>query len=277
MDLYVVSSAYVSELEAIAVKLHNKIILFGLVILLFTLLLSMYYLRKLLIPVCELTQTVNEITQGNYSIRAKVTTDDEIAILAKNFNLMVDRLEEQIRTLDQKVQEKTLELKYLAITDSLTGLYNRRYFAEIASEIFELGKREHETISMIMLDIDKFKKINDTYGHQAGDKVIIALAKILHDLKRESDVACRYGGEEFVLLLPKTHSKGAFILAERIRKMVEQFQVSTDNSTHIQFTVSLGVSEVDYHEDANIESLIRRSDNAMYQAKKEGRNRTCSL
>jgi len=277
MDLYVVSSAYVSELEEIATHLHDRIIFLGFVVLLISLLFSAFYLHKLFSPICALTETVNEIAKGNYSIRAKVTTDDEIATLAKNFNLMVDRLEEQIKNLDLKVKEKTEKLRQLAITDALTKLYNRRYFSEIASEIFELEKREGKTLSVIMLDIDRFKQINDTYGHQVGDKVIQQLAMVLGQMKRESDVACRYGGEEFILLLPKTASGGAVILAERIREEIEKIQIELDDAEPVCFTVSLGVSEVNYAEDGSIDTVVRRADDAMYQAKHDGRNRVCQM
>jgi len=274
MNLYVVSSAYVSELEAVANTLHKKIIFLGLLILLVSLLFSAYYLHRLFSPVCALTKTADEIAKGNYSIRASVTTDDEIAKLATNFNTMVDRLEEQIKTLDEKVKEKTEKLKKLAITDSLTGLYNRRYFTEIAAEIFELERRENDTLSVIMLDIDKFKKVNDTYGHQAGDMVITRLASVLENMKRESDVVSRYGGEEFILLLPKTSVDGAYILAERIRHEIEEISVTLDDGREIKFTVSLGVAEVDYGEDHTIETVIKRADDALYQAKASGRNCT---
>jgi diguanylate cyclase (GGDEF)-like protein len=277
MKLYVVSSAYVSELEAVANTLHNRIILLGLLILVLSLLFSTYYLHRLFAPVCSLTKTANEIAKGNYSIRATVATDDEIGVLAKNFNTMVDRLEEQIMNLDQKVKEKTEKLKQLAITDSLTGLYNRRYFSEMALEIFELEKRESDTLSIIMLDIDKFKRVNDTYGHQAGDEVIVQIAVILEHMKRESDIVCRYGGEEFVLLLPKTSGEGAYVVAERIREEVAETIIDFQKEKQISFTVSLGVSEVIYEKDNHIEAVIKRADDALYKAKQSGRNRTCKL
>jgi diguanylate cyclase (GGDEF)-like protein len=277
MKLYVVSSAYVSELEAVANTLHNRIILLGLLILVLSLLFSTYYLHRLFAPVCSLTKTANEIAKGNYSIRVTVATDDEIGVLAKNFNTMVDRLEEQIMNLDQKVKEKTEKLKQLAITDSLTGLYNRRYFSEMALEIFELEKRESDTLSIIMLDIDKFKRVNDTYGHQAGDEVIVQIAVILEHMKRESDIVCRYGGEEFVLLLPKTSGEGAYVVAERIREEVAETIIDFQKEKQISFTVSLGVSEVIYEKDNHIEAVIKRADDALYKAKQSGRNRTCKL
>jgi diguanylate cyclase (GGDEF)-like protein len=130
----------------------------------------------------------------------------------------------------------------------------------------------------MMLDIDKFKNINDTYGHQVGDQVIITLAKIINEIKRESDVVCRYGGEEFIMLLPKTSKAGALDLAQRIRVAIERYEILIEEkNTTVRFTVSLGVSEVDYSKDSEIEDVIRRADNAMYIAKREGRNRTYEL
>jgi len=277
MDLYVVSSAYTDELESVSRSIHNQLLYLGIGVLLLTLLLSIMLLRYLLRPVEKLTHTASLIAEGNYRIRAPVDTNDEIGTLARNFNTMVDRLEEQIRTLDLKVKEKTEALQELAITDPLTKLFNRRYFAEVSSQMFSLAKRESEPLSVIMLDIDRFKTINDTYGHLNGDRVIEALADVVRSTKRESDIACRYGGEEFVLLLPKTPLNGAVELAQRIRKAIESYSVASDTDETIQFTVSVGVSEADYMKDKSIESVTKRADDAMYQAKKEGRNRTCAL
>jgi len=222
--------------------------------------------------------TADIIAKGDYKLRTKIYSDDEIGILATNFNLMVDRLEEQIKNLDRKVKKKTEALRELAITDPLTKLYNRRYFSEISTRIYDVAQRESEALSVMMLDIDKFKNINDTYGHQVGDQVIITLAKIINEIKRESDVVCRYGGEEFIMLLPKTSKAGALDLAQRIRVAIERYEILIEEkNTTVRFTVSLGVSEVDYSKDSEIEDVIRRADNAMYIAKREGRNRTYEL
>jgi len=278
MKLYVVSSAYVSELEEISRCLHNKILRIALLILLLSFIVSSYYIRKLLQPIHELAKTAEVIANGNYDIRAIAKTDDEIGNLAKNFNIMVDKLQDHIQNLDKKIQEKTEELKSLAITDPLTKLYNRRYFSEISSELFELDKREGKALSVIMIDIDKFKNINDTYGHQAGDIVIEKLASMISYMKRESDIACRYGGEEFVLLLPKTTKEGAYKFAQRLRTKIEQTVVRVAGiEEHITFTISIGVSEVNYSTDTHIETVLKRADDAMYQAKNEGRNKVCII
>ncbi len=165
----------------------------------------------------------------------------------------------------------------MAITDPLTKLFNRRYFSEVSPQMFSLAKRNDEPLSVMMLDIDRFKKINDTYGHQTGDKVIESFAEIVRSIKRESDIACRYGGEEFILLLPKTAIEGAAELAQRIRQTIEAKPVTSSMGESVHFTVSVGVSEADYEKDSTIEAVIKRADDAMYRAKREGRNRTCTL
>ena len=161
------------------------------------------------------------------------------------------------------IRERERELKLLATTDYLTKLYNRRAFGEISESIFHLAKREKEKFSIVMLDIDDFKKVNDTYGHKAGDDVLVNLSNTLKEMSRESDIVCRYGGEEFILLLPKTDVKGAYFIAQKIKKAVEK----------LHFTVSLGVSEVDLEHDKNIEAVIKRADDALYESKRNGKNR----
>lgn len=169
------------------------------------------------------------------------------------------------------------ELELLASLDPLTRLYNRRYFAKAAKTILDLAKRNKKELTIVMLDIDNFKAINDLYGHKVGDNVIIELAKELEVNTRNSDVICRFGGEEFIILLPETDMNGAKIIAEKIRKNTEKILVNTNQGRDISFTVSLGLSSVDITEDNSIEPAISRADKAMYEAKKSGKNRTCEL
>ena len=143
------------------------------------------------------------------------------------------------------IQNLQNELKLLASTDPMTKLYNRRYFIQTAKHIFDLNKREKQDLSIIMLDIDKFKNVNDTYGHDIGDKVIIALSNELTNQHRASDVVCRYGGEEFVLLLPNTSLNNVNNLANKIKNAVEHLTIKLIEH-NIKFTVSLGVSKVDF-------------------------------
>jgi diguanylate cyclase (GGDEF)-like protein len=168
------------------------------------------------------------------------------------------------------------ELKLLASTDPITKLYNRRYFSQISAHSLDLAKRENKDISLIMLDIDKFKNVNDTYGHKVGDDVIIALANQLIKNQRKSDISCRFGGEEFVVLLSNTSLNGAKILAEKLREAIESLQISIADNQIVKFTVSLGISQIDIKNEINIEAGLKRADDALYVAKESGRNKTCS-
>ncbi len=274
MDIYAVSSVYVDDIVCTARTIRNQLLLIGLLVLVLSLLFGALMLRYLLKPMETLTRVAGEIAQGDYTKRAQLNSNDEIEELAKYFNMMVDRLELQIKTLDQQVKEKTKELEVLAVTDPLTKLYNRRYFTEISNEMFAMAKRQREPLSIVMFDIDHFKNINDTYGHLVGDRVIGRFANIIRNVKRQSDIACRFGGEEFILLLPKTGIEGAKELAERIRIYAESEEITVEDGRSVTFTVSVGVSECDFERDDSIEAVIRRSDDAMYTAKKSGRNRT---
>ena len=157
----------------------------------------------------------------------------------------------------------------LAVTDSLTGLYVRRYFMRKLKEEIVRAERYSKVLSVIIADLDRFKNINDTYGHDAGDKVLKALGKFLQASIRDVDIIARYGGEEFVILLPDADKEAAFALAERLRDSFGQTQL--ENLPPI--TMSLGVST--FPEDGTtIEELIKKSDAAMYAAKQDGRNQT---
>jgi len=169
------------------------------------------------------------------------------------------------KALEQAFQK----MEQLASTDQLTGLYNRRSMLErIEIETVRMG-RTWKPFSFIMLDIDDFKKINDTFGHECGDNVLIMLAQVLADSLRLQDVPARWGGEEFLLLLPDTTIDGALQLAEKICHNIESICVSC-HENKIQFTVSAGVSSYDHPEP--IESVIRKADDALYHAKKAGKN-----
>jgi diguanylate cyclase (GGDEF)-like protein/PAS domain S-box-containing protein len=175
-----------------------------------------------------------------------------------------------------ELKNKEKSLKMLASIDPLTKLYNRRSFSEMASHLFNLAKRDKESISLVMVDIDNFKNINDTYGHKIGDDVIILVSSILLTMSRESDIVARFGGEEFLMLLPKTDIQGAVTIAEKIRAKIEESSLSIDKDKEIKFTISLGVSEVFIKNETDIEAGIKRADDALYKAKRNGKNKVCS-
>ena len=169
------------------------------------------------------------------------------------------------------------QLQLLSITDSMTKLFNRRYFENTAEHYFESVKRNKTDLSLIMIDVDNFKQVNDNYGHKIGDLVLIELANILLNQSRKSDIVCRFGGEEFIILLPQTNLEGADFMAEKIRKYIEKSTLTLDNSKQLKFTISLGVSQVNILVDKNIQDCIKRSDDALYEAKDLGKNRVCVI
>ncbi len=174
-----------------------------------------------------------------------------------------------------KLQELHEELRELALRDSMTKLYNRRYFSSVSEDIYNIALREKTDLSLIMIDIDRFKNINDTYGHKIGDDVIIDLAIRLIVQQRKSDIICRFGGEEFVILLQKTSLEGAGVVAEKIRSELESSVVRLKNGKSINYTVSLGVAQVNFQKKQSIEDVLNQADNALYRAKDSGRNRIC--
>lgn len=165
-------------------------------------------------------------------------------------------------------------LEQETVTDPLTGLYNRRYLERELANEFKRAKRYRRPLSVLMLDVDHFKKVNDEYGHRVGDKVLAALADILKANVREADVVARYGGEEIVVIATETPAKGAADLAERLRKAVARSALVTledVEKSSIHATVSIGVADADSRM-GDADSLIRAADTAMYLAKSAGRN-----
>jgi len=198
----------------------------------------------------------------------------QIVISIEN-TIVYSRLEEKIKQRTKDLEASKDELKVLASMDSMTQLYNRRYFSEISEELFEINKRVHKNFSLIMLDIDNFKNVNDTYGHHIGDEVIITIAKILRENTRKSDVVCRFGGEEYIILLPETTSEISMDIAENIRELVEQLVIKLSRDKELRVTISMGVSMVNTLLDSDVELAINKADNALYEAKRSGKNRVC--
>lgn len=167
-------------------------------------------------------------------------------------------------------------IEKLAVTDGLTKLFNHRFFYQRIEEEFERGFRYKSTFSLILMDIDYFKKFNDTYGHMAGDIVLASVAKTIKETIRTVDLAARYGGEEFAVLLPETGEESALIIAERIRKNIQELSVDIGSKHQsVRITISVGVAT--YPDDAKeIMQLIERTDKALYFSKSRGKNKVSS-
>jgi diguanylate cyclase (GGDEF)-like protein len=165
-------------------------------------------------------------------------------------------------------------LQNLARKDALTGLNNRRIFFEIGQEWINHARRYNASLSLIILDIDFFKKINDNYGHNVGDQVLKQVAETLESGVRATDIISRYGGEEFVIVLPETASDHAFKIAQNLRESIEQSSIVTPNGESLKWTASFGVAQCDTKKDS-LSELTYRADLALYQAKESGRNKVC--
>ncbi|MGB6020549.1 MAG: GGDEF domain-containing protein [Sulfurimonadaceae bacterium] len=174
---------------------------------------------------------------------------------------------------EKSLQESNTALKVLASTDGLTGIMNKRIFKQVSERYFESAQRDHMSLTLLMLDLDHFKKVNDTYGHQLGDMLLIRFVEVAQTLLRKSDILARVGGEEFAVLLFKTDSEGAFTLAEKIRSEVQNIAIEYDGQ-EVSVTTSIGVSQ-NAETDKSFDDIFARADKALYQAKAQGRNQTC--
>ena len=171
-----------------------------------------------------------------------------------------------------QLEEARAHLHEQATVDPLTGAYNRRQFFDQSRQFFEKKQESQRGGSILMLDIDRFKPINDTHGHAVGDQILIGMVRLIMDALRKQDMLARFGGEEFVIYLPDTGLEAATHIAERLRVLIESTSIQTDAGM-LTITVSLGVAWAGENTTLSIEDIIRQADSAMYQAKHEGRNR----
>ncbi len=177
------------------------------------------------------------------------------------------------RPMVRRISTYATRLQYEANFDALSGLHNRRAFNSLATLLVANSRRYTQHMSVIILDIDHFKRVNDTYGHDVGDEVISWVANKLKKHSRESDCVARFGGEEFVLLLPNTTCAGAMHAAEKLRQKIHHKPFISGSKT-ISVTISAGVSQLN-KQDTTIEAALKRADNALYEAKQGGRNQVC--
>lgn len=255
--------------------------------------------RMLTGPLVRLTAVTEQVAEGDLNARARVESRDEIGRLATTFNATTAQLQELVQRLEQRVAQRTAELsnaneqlrqeiqerkraeeqiqrqqyelERLAITDELTSLYNRRQFFVLSEHALSHARHTGHLISVIMLDMDHFKQINDTHGHACGDYVLQAMAERFKGGLRETDILGRYGGEEFVVLLPDTDVAAAYTIAERLRADVEQTPIQADELL-LRVTISIGIASA-AGGMLTLTELLARADYALYEAKRGGRNR----
>ncbi|MGZ8868853.1 MAG: diguanylate cyclase [Thermoanaerobaculia bacterium] len=181
------------------------------------------------------------------------------------------RAGKRIVDLQEELMEKNRRLELLSITDGLTKLHNHRYFQDELARAFEESERYERPLSLAMIDIDYFKKVNDTYGHAVGDEILKGVSNLYRESVRSTDLVARYGGEEFAVMMPETNLAEASTFAEKIRSLVESTSMETQAGP-LKVTVSLGVASVPHSKIHTPKELIVASDKALYRAKRNGRN-----
>jgi len=250
--------------------------------------------RSFLRPLAILTEAAEALRGGDFGARAGLRGGGELSLLSRTFDGMAEELQKYTTRLQklvyerteklnktnqelvstmQKLKEANESLEELARTDALTGLYNHRHMKEVLAFHFALAKRGSRALSFAMMDVDHFKNYNDAHGHPAGDIVLKSLASIIRDRIRQTDIPCRYGGEEFVVMFLDTTPEQALNVMEYLRAQIEAYDFPSENTQPGgQVTVSIGIASlVDGMEEPM--ELLERADEALYRAKERGRNR----
>ncbi|MEA1955639.1 MAG: diguanylate cyclase [Campylobacterota bacterium] len=195
-----------------------------------------------------------------------VSQKELISLTYSRWAMLMKEYQAELNEINNMLKSQNKEFEVLASTDPLTGLYNRHKFSELYISSYQAMTQRHNKMSIILLDIDFFKKVNDTYGHNVGDQVLIQISHTLLRTLRNIDIVCRWGGEEFIVLLPTAELEMAITIAEKIRKYIESLNIDIAG----QVTASFGISEV--KEGETMEDVINRADRALYIAKESGRN-----
>ncbi len=222
---------------------------------------SFGFMSALLVPIIMREKTIGAIFLQDCKFPRQTWSIDDLTY----FGALADQLSVAIENADLHEEKKQQ-----AVTDGLTGIANRRHFNEVFAKEFERARRYAEPLSLAVFDLDYLKKINDTYGHSAGDDAIKAIARVLSNSSRSIDLPARYGGEEFCLLLPNTLLEESVLIAERIRKIINETGIEGPG----QISASIGVANFPLH-GSDPDDLFNRADEALYAAKQGGRNRVC--
>ena len=242
------------------------IILFYVLFFFFLRFKAKQFVSQINTPLLEIIKLTKNIGKTREMKSLKSNEIVEIDELNNNFNNLISEL--NIRTNNLIIEEtKRVYQEKLANTDTLTGAYNRRYLKEFSTDYLKIVKREKKDLSLLILDLDDFKNINDTYGHEAGDLVLIEFVKLARKSIRDNDLIVRFGGDEFIVLLPNTNISNAKILANKIINKISEYNMNKQ----VKFSISIGVSQYE-EKDNSIESLILRADDSLYEAKRKGKN-----
>jgi diguanylate cyclase (GGDEF)-like protein len=230
-------------------------------------------------PLVDIAEAVSQIEGGAFGVRVPHEGVDEVGVLSTAINRMTKRLAnydamnvEKIKRLNVGLERANRRLEQLATTDSLTGLWNRRVFFERLEQEITRTQRSGDSLSLVLIDLDHFKNVNDTMGHQAGDEVLRRVGGLLQMAIRKSDVAARYGGEEMAIILPSADKAGALNLAESIRLLVAAECIAVGDLS-LNVTASMGVATTADLAEPDAASLVEIADLALYRAKHGGRNR----
>ncbi|NIO04328.1 MAG: diguanylate cyclase [Proteobacteria bacterium] len=277
LDWGVVAAMERDEAYAQIVRLQGLTVVIVSVLLLGVGLIAYVLGVSIVSPLDRLTNGAAKVAEGDLEVDLPIFSRGEVGYMTRVFNNMVARLRQgrdELATINRTLQEKNKELETISVTDSLTGLYNRKHLMETLAHEVTRGQRYDHSLSVLMIDIDHFKKYNDTFGHLAGDRLLAKMARIFKESIRSIDYVARYGGEEFVVMLPETGSREAISAAERIRTRVVGETMIDSDETH-STTISIGVAGFPENGDT-LESVVASADEALYQAKRGGRNRVVS-
>jgi len=195
-----------------------------------------------------------------------ISQKELITLTYSKWSSLMKEYQDELREINNKLKSKNIEYENLASTDALTGLYNRHKFTQLYLSSYASMIQRHNQMSLILIDIDHFKKVNDIFGHNIGDKTLVEVSKMLLGVLRGVDIVCRWGGEEFIILLPTADLEDAILIAKKIQNSLSEVKIDKVGS----ITASFGVSEV--KEGEEMQDAINRADKALYLAKKEGRD-----
>ncbi|MCS5421502.1 MULTISPECIES: diguanylate cyclase [Psychrilyobacter] len=264
LGLIMVGGTYKNELKELPLNIIKAGIIISLIGTIISLLIINSFSKKLKVHLKNLSILIEGISNGNYSknieeILMYISDDSELNVITK-----------EVKNIQKNVKKREIELKEIARIDSLTGVYNRQSLTTFLEDEIIKKKMFQSTFSIIMIDLDNFKNINDVYGHVFGDFVLKEVCKIFMEETSKMDKVCRYGGEEFIIVLPNTNRMDAFKVGERLRKEIKKREFFNSREK-IKVTISGGVME--YEEGLSVEGLIEIVDKSLYKAKRSGKNK----